>query len=61
MKVNIFDVARKSGLSVVTVSRVLNNVSSVREKNRQKVLEAIKELNYSPNSAARTLVRGRRV
>ncbi|MEK5238137.1 LacI family DNA-binding transcriptional regulator [Paenibacillus sp. FSL L8-0470] len=59
MKVNIFDVARKSGLSVVTVSRVLNNVSSVREKNRQKVLEAIKELNYSPNSAARTLVRGK--
>lgn len=59
MKVNIFDVAKKSGLSIVTVSRVLNNAPSVREKNRQKVLEAIKELNYSPNSAARTLVRGK--
>ncbi|MEK4511324.1 LacI family DNA-binding transcriptional regulator [Paenibacillus sp. FSL K6-2524] len=59
MKVNIFDVAKKSGMSVVTVSRVLNNAPTVREKNRQKVLDAIKELNYSPNSAARTLVRGK--
>ncbi|KZE73124.1 LacI family transcriptional regulator [Paenibacillus elgii] len=59
MKVNIFDVAKKSGLSVVTVSRVLNNSPSVREKNRQKILQAIKELNYIPNSAARTLVRGK--
>ncbi|MBP2000196.1 LacI family transcriptional regulator [Paenibacillus shirakamiensis] len=59
MRVNIFDVAKKSGLSIVTVSRVLNNAPTVRENNRKKVLEAIKELNYSPNSAARTLVRGK--
>ncbi|RXZ81506.1 LacI family transcriptional regulator [Paenibacillaceae bacterium] len=59
MKANIFDVAKKSGLSTVTVSRVLNNAPTVREKNRQKVLEAIKELNYSPSSAARTLKHGR--
>lgn len=59
MKVSIFDVAKKSGLSVVTVSRVLNGAESVREKNRQKVLEAIKELDYRPNAAARSLARGK--
>lgn len=59
MKVNILDVARKSGLSVVTVSRVLNNFPTVREKNRQRVLEAMKELDYTPNAAARTLASGK--
>ncbi|MFC3749449.1 LacI family DNA-binding transcriptional regulator [Paenibacillus sp. GCM10012306] len=59
MKVSIFDVAKKSGLSVVTVSRVLNGADSVREKNRQKVLDAIKELDYRPNAAARSLASGK--
>ncbi|MBB6669832.1 LacI family DNA-binding transcriptional regulator [Cohnella nanjingensis] len=59
MKVSIFDVAKKSGLSVVTVSRVLNNSSSVRPKNRDKVLQAMKELDYQPNAAARSLARGK--
>lgn len=59
MKVSIFDVAKKSGLSVVTVSRVLNGAGSVREKNRQKVLDAIKELDYRPNAAARSLASGK--
>lgn len=59
MKINILDVAKKAGVSVVTVSRVLNNTPSVREKNRQKVLRAIKELDYRPNSAARILARGK--
>lgn len=59
MKVSIFDVAKKSGLSVVTVSRVLNGAESVRENNRQKVLEAIKELDYRPNAAARSLASGK--
>ncbi|WP_343060537.1 LacI family DNA-binding transcriptional regulator [Paenibacillus phyllosphaerae] len=56
---SIFDVARRSGLSVVTVSRVLNNAESVRPKNREKVLKAMKELDYQPNAAARSLARGR--
>lgn len=56
---NIHDVAKKSGLSVVTVSRVINNSPSVRESNRRKVLKAMEELNYQPNSAARSLVRGK--
>ncbi|OXS57681.1 LacI family transcriptional regulator [Cohnella sp. CIP 111063] len=59
MKISIFDVAKKSGLSVVTVSRVLNNSSSVRQKNKEKVLKAMKELNYQPNAAARSLARGK--
>ncbi|MBN3523115.1 LacI family DNA-binding transcriptional regulator [Paenibacillus apiarius] len=59
MKVSIFDVAKKAGLSVVTVSRVLNNASTVREKNRQKVLQAMKELDYHPNAAARSLAKGK--
>ncbi|MFD0697229.1 LacI family DNA-binding transcriptional regulator [Paenibacillus sp. GCM10027628] len=59
MKVSIFDVAKKSGLSVVTVSRVINQAGTVREKNRQKVLQAMKELDYHPNAAARSLARGK--
>ncbi|MEW9697886.1 LacI family DNA-binding transcriptional regulator [Paenibacillus sp. SI8] len=59
MKVSIFDVAKKSGLSVVTVSRVINQAGTVREKNRQKVLQAMKELDYRPNAAARSLARGK--
>lgn len=59
MKVSIFDVAKKSGLSVVTVSRVLNGAGSVRENNRQKVLDAIRELDYRPSAAARSLASGK--
>lgn len=59
MKVNIFDVAKKSGLSVVTVSRVLNHSPTVRAKNRDKVLQAMKELDYQPSAAARSLALGR--
>lgn len=59
MKVSIFDVAKKSGLSVVTVSRVLNNSASVRPKNKEKVLQAMKELDYHPNASARSLASGK--
>ncbi|OCT17028.1 LacI family transcriptional regulator [Paenibacillus pectinilyticus] len=59
MKVSIFDVAKKSGLSVVTVSRVINQAGTVREGNRQKVLQVMKELDYQPNAAARSLARGK--
>lgn len=59
MKININDVAKKSGLSVVTVSRVINNMPSVREYNRKKVEEAMIELGYEPNAAARTLATGK--
>ncbi|OXS54757.1 LacI family transcriptional regulator [Cohnella sp. CIP 111063] len=57
-KASILDVVAKSGVSLATVSKVLNNSPTVRESNRQKVLQAIKELDYRPNSAARSLARG---
>ncbi|GGE51573.1 LacI family transcriptional regulator [Pullulanibacillus camelliae] len=59
MKSSIEDVAKKAGVSVVTVSRVLNQSKSVRPRNREKVLKAIKELNYSPSAAAQTLALGK--
>lgn len=59
MRINIYDVAKRAGVSVVTVSRVLNNTPSVRKSNREKVLKAIQELNYQPNASARALARGK--
>ncbi|KLU63215.1 HTH-type transcriptional regulator DegA [Peptococcaceae bacterium CEB3] len=58
MPVNIYDVAKKAGVSVVTVSRVLNNSPKVRANNRQKVLTAIADLDYQPNAVAQSLARG---
>lgn len=54
---NIQDVASKVGLSVTTVSRVLNNRGYISEKTRKKVYEAMEELNYQPNEIARALFR----
>jgi LacI family transcriptional regulator len=59
MKVTIEDVVKKSGLSYVTVSRVISNSPNVRESNRRRVLEAIDELGYIPSAAARTLATGK--
>jgi LacI family transcriptional regulator, repressor for deo operon, udp, cdd, tsx, nupC, and nupG len=52
---NIQEVAEKAGVSVATVSRVLNNISSVSPKTRLKVENAIKELNYAPSMLGRNL------
>lgn len=49
------DVARESGLTVGTVSRVLNNRGYISDKTREKVYEVMKELNYQPNEMARSL------
>jgi DNA-binding LacI/PurR family transcriptional regulator len=49
------DVARVGGVSLGTVSNVLNDLPTVTEKNRKKVLDAIRQLNYSPNFTARAL------
>jgi LacI family transcriptional regulator len=55
----IRQVARLSGVSVATVSRVFNDYSDVRPETRERVLAAARELDYAPSAAARTLV-GRR-
>ena len=59
MKASIYDVAKTAGVSVVTVSRVINNAPTVRQTSRDKVMKAIKELNYQPSSAAQSLARGK--
>ncbi len=53
----ITDVAEKAGVSVTTVSRVLNNRGYISEATREKVYLAMKELNYQPNELARSLFR----
>ena len=53
--VTILDVAKASGVSTGTVSRVLNNRSGVRAKTRATVLSTIETLNYQPDPTAREL------
>jgi DNA-binding LacI/PurR family transcriptional regulator len=55
-RANIYDVAERAGVSHQTVSRVLNNHSSLKPATREKVEKAIAELHYRPNQAARQLV-----
>lgn len=52
---NIYDVSEKAGVSIATVSRVLNGNSNVSEKTRKKVLDVINEIGYTPNVFARGL------
>jgi LacI family transcriptional regulator len=53
------DVARSAGVSVATVSHVLNDTRPVLPRTRQAVLDAIDELGYTPNTLARSLVTSR--
>ena len=52
----IKDVARVAGVSVASVSRVLNNGPKVSQKTREKVSKVMKDLNYTPDANARALV-----
>ncbi|MFC6177240.1 LacI family DNA-binding transcriptional regulator [Companilactobacillus huachuanensis] len=56
---NIRDVAKKSGHSVSTVSRVINNLSYVADDTKQDILQAMEELDYHPNDVARALSTGK--
>ena len=51
----LYDICKKTGLSTATVSRVINGSDAVKEETRERVLQAIKELNYRPSHAARIL------
>jgi LacI family transcriptional regulator len=57
----ISDVAAKAGVSPMTVSRVINGETNVRAETRERVEAAIKALDYSPSSAARTLAGGEEI
>lgn len=56
--ISIEDVARAAGVSISTVSRVINKSAPVREKHRIKVAEAIKKFNFQPSVLAQRLATG---
>lgn len=56
--VTIKEVAERAGVSLMTVSRVVNNKGLVKEATREKVQKAIEDLNYRPNISARRLAGG---
>ncbi len=56
MGATIKDVAKEAGVSLMTVSRVINNKEHIASATREKVQAAIKKLNYMPNLSARNLV-----
>ena len=56
VKPTLRDVARLSGVSVATVSRIVNGLDGYAEETRLKVMEAIHSLGYKPNAIARGLV-----
>lgn len=57
--ITIRDIAKQSGYSVATVSRVLNNKNYVSERARKEIQKTIQEMNYVPNNIARNLNNGR--
>lgn len=59
MAVRLKDIAQDLGLSVVTVSKVLRDVPDIGEETRRRVLKRVKELDYRPNLAARSLITGK--
>jgi LacI family transcriptional regulator, galactose operon repressor len=59
MALTLEDIARLSGSSRSTVSRVINGDSNVSDATREKVMEVIREVNFQPNLAARGLAMGR--
>lgn len=52
---NIYDISRKAGVSIATVSRVINGSNNVSAKTKEKVLSVIEEVGYTPNAFARGL------
>jgi LacI family transcriptional regulator len=55
LSATIYDVARVAGVSMATVSRVLNDTAVVKEETKKRVIEAIAQLSYRPNAVARGL------
>ncbi|MCF6334223.1 MAG: substrate-binding domain-containing protein [Spirochaetales bacterium] len=59
MRPTINDVAKKAGVSIATVSRIINKQSGYTAETRQKVVNIIQEMGYKPNAIARGLVKKR--
>ncbi|GIP16400.1 HTH-type transcriptional regulator DegA [Paenibacillus montaniterrae] len=55
MKITIYDVAEKAGVSIATVSKVINNTGRISEKTRKKVMQIMDELEYQPSVVASAL------
>ena len=55
---NIYDISKAAGVSIASVSRVINGADNVSEKTRKKVMDVIDEYGYTPNAYARGLGRG---
>src|SRR5712691_11380850 len=54
----IYDVASRAGVSIASVSRVLNGQGSPRAETRDRVMRAVRELSFVPDGAARALSNG---
>ena len=59
VRIRIEDVAEAAGVSMKTVSRVLNHEPNVREGTRERVMKAVEDLNYTPHFSARSLAGNR--
>ena len=59
MAINISDVAKHAGVSIATVSRIVNDLPGYSKKTKAHVEKSIKELGYTPNALARGLVNNR--
>ena len=59
MTTRMKDIARDLGVSVITISKVLRNHPDIGDETRERVLARVRELDYRPNFAARSLVTGR--
>ncbi|MDP2831440.1 MAG: LacI family DNA-binding transcriptional regulator, partial [Candidatus Omnitrophota bacterium] len=57
--ISIIDVAAASGVSITTVSRVINKLATVKESNRVKVMKAVRELKFQPSIFAQRLATGK--
>ena len=52
---NIYEIAKKAGVSIATVSRVINNSPNVKQETRAKVEAVLRQYRYTPNAIARSL------
>ena len=57
MAATIHDIAREAGVSIATVSKVINNKAHVSPNTRKRVMQVMEQLRYTPNASAANLAR----